>query len=58
MPKIHYDPAKNVKKYILKIQGEAKSEKGIAQYSLQKTIDKIILDHKRFSLQKKSLAPE
>jgi hypothetical protein len=38
---------KDVKKYLLKIQGEAKEKKGIGKYSLQKTIEQIVKEHKQ-----------
>lgn len=38
----------DVRRYVLKVQGEAKAEKGISQYSLCKTIYKIIREHKDF----------
>lgn len=37
----------DVKKYLLKIQGQIKSQKGISQYSLCLTIFKIVRDHKK-----------
>lgn len=36
----------DIRKYILKIQGEMKCEKGISQYSISQTVYKIIRDHK------------
>lgn len=47
----------DVKKYILKIQGEMKCKKGISQYSQQLVIFQIIREHKEInesSKQKKS----
>ncbi len=38
----------DVRKYILKIQGETKAQKGVSQYSLQLTIYQIIRDHKKY----------
>ncbi len=40
------DMPKEVKDYIIKIQGEAKEKKCIAQYSLQKALYQIVLEHK------------
>lgn len=40
--------AKDVKKYLLKIQGEAKEKKGICKYSLQKTIEQVAREHKKY----------
>lgn len=39
----------DVRKYVLKIQGEVKAEKGISQYSIYQTIYKIIKEHKEFN---------
>ena len=36
----------DVRKYMLKIQGEAKERKGISQYSLSLTVFQIIREHK------------
>ncbi len=41
-------PPEAVYKYLLKIQGEVKSSKGIAVYSLEKTVYKIIEEHEQF----------
>jgi hypothetical protein len=38
----------DVKKHILKIQGEIKEKKGISQYSQSQTIFQIIREHKSF----------
>ncbi len=38
-------PPEEVYKYLLKIQGEAKSAKGIAVYSLAQTVYQIIREH-------------
>lgn len=43
-------PPENVYKYLLKIQGEVKSSKGIAVYSLEKTVYKIIEEHEKQNL--------
>lgn len=40
------DMPKEVKDYIIKIQGETKEKKCIAQYSLQKALYQIVLEHK------------
>lgn len=40
-------------KYILKIQGEIKSKKGIGQYSQELTVMQIIREHKEFKEGKK-----
>lgn len=40
------DIPKDVRKYVLKIQGEMKEKKGVAQYSQQLTIFQIIREHK------------
>jgi hypothetical protein len=40
------DLPEDVKKYILQVQGETKSKKGISQYSQEKTIIQIIREHK------------
>lgn len=49
-------PLKNiptdVKKYILKVQGDTKSKKGIASYSQVQTIYSIIREHKEQSEKK------
>lgn len=37
-----------VKKYILKVQGEIKHQKGLGKYSLHATIVQIIREHKEF----------
>lgn len=42
------DLEKDVKKYLLKIQGEAKEKKGICKYSLQKTIEQVVREHKKY----------
>ena len=39
----------DVRKYILKLQGEIKAEKGVCQYSMPLTIYKIIREHKEFN---------
>lgn len=41
--------------YLLKIQSETKTEKKICQYSLEKTVYKIIQEHKEFKKNKKHL---
>ena len=38
-------PPEEIYKYLLKIQGEAKSSKGIAVYSLAQTVYQIIREH-------------
>lgn len=46
-------PLKNipidVRRYILKIQGEIKTKKGVSQYSQPQTIFQIIREHKEFT---------
>lgn len=44
----------DVKKYILKMQGEIKSKKGVSQYNQQLVIFQIIREHKEFSERKKT----
>lgn len=46
-------PPEHVYKYILKLQGEIKSSKGIAVYSLEKTVYQIIQEHEELKKQKK-----
>lgn len=46
------DLPSDVKKYILKVQGEVKAKKGIAQYSQQSTICQIVREHKEFTEKK------
>lgn len=53
---IHLDLPPDVKKFVLKVQGEAKAAKGVSQYSLQKTIIQIIRSYKL--LEKKSSAKQ
>lgn len=43
----------DIKKYILKMQGEIKSKKGVSQYNQQLVIFQIIREHKEFSESKK-----
>lgn len=38
----------DVRKFVIKIQGEIKYEKGISQYSMEHTIYKIIKEHPKF----------
>ena len=42
----------NILRYLLKVQWEAKSAKRISQYSLEKTVYKIIEEHEAMSNQK------
>lgn len=42
----------DVKKYIVKIQGEIKNTKGISQFSQQATIMHIIREHKKMKEKK------
>ena len=46
-------PPEHIFKYLLKIQGEIKSSKGTAAYSLEKTVYKIIEEHEDLKKQKK-----
>jgi len=41
----------DVRKFIIKMQGEIKYEKGISQYSMELTMYKIIKEHPKFALQ-------
>lgn len=43
----------DIKKYILKVQGEIKSKKGVSQYNQQLVIFQIIREHKEFTDSKK-----
>jgi hypothetical protein len=43
----------HILKYLLKVQWEAKSAKRISQYSLEKTVYKIIEEHEELKKQKK-----
>lgn len=48
----------DVRKYMLKIQGEIKEQKGISQYSLCQTVFKIIRDHREYYNQFKNVPNE
>jgi len=50
---IFKSPPEDVLKYLLKIQGEKKSEKGITQFSQLQTIFCIIREHKQMKEGKK-----
>lgn len=39
----------DILRYLLKIQGEIKSEKNIAQYSLEQTVYRIVKEHQAFN---------
>lgn len=45
------NPKKEILKYILKLQFEAKLSKGVSQYSMEQTIYKIISEHKELTKQ-------
>lgn len=51
---IHLDIPVDVKKYILKFQGDVKTTKGIGQYSQQQAIYQIIREHKKFNKKNKT----
>lgn len=42
----------DVRKYMLKVQGQTKERKGISQYSLCQTVFQIIREHKEFNEKK------
>lgn len=46
----------DVRRYILKIQGEAKERKGISQYSLCLTVFQIIREHREFNKTHKGIS--
>lgn len=46
----------DIRKYILKVQGESKEKKCVAQYSQELTIYQIIREHKEFSEKNKLVA--
>jgi len=42
----------DVRKYLLKIQGKIKADKGICQYSLSQTVYKVVREHQQLKTKK------
>ena len=53
MPTLKLDVPPDIHSYVLKIQGDIKSKKGLGKYSQQKTILTIIKEHQEFKMKTK-----